>query len=296
MPRSIRQICKAGPNGHPWTISETCALDVAAEQREAIYESAWQTGGLRFRAAFQDLLTNKEANETAAEFIRNKIRQIVKDPAVAAKLIPTDHPFAAKRPPIDTGYFETFNRDNVTLIDLRETPIERIIPEGIQQRDGSTHALDIIVFATGFDAMTGPLLKLDIRGRDGRSLRDAWADGPRTYLGLQVAGFPNLFTITGPGSPSVLCNMPVAIEQHVEWITECISHLRDQGITRIEPTEDAVERWIKHNNQAADATLLPQAGHSWYLGRQRAGQAAGVHAVRRRHGALCSRLCRHRGG
>jgi cation diffusion facilitator CzcD-associated flavoprotein CzcO len=262
---AIRRTCRSNTNGHPWDIAETRALDVTPEQRAAIYETAWEQGGLRFRAAFSDLLTSKAANDTAADFIRAKIRAIVKDPVVAERLIPTDHPFAAKRPPIDTGYFETFNRDNVTLVDLRATPIEQVTPEGIQTSDG-VYPLDIIVFATGFDAMTGPLLKLDIKGRDGRTLRDAWAEGPRSYLGLQVAGFPNMFTITGPGSPSVLCNMPVAIEQHVEWITDLIAHMRAHGIERAEATPEATDRWVAHVSEAANATLLPQAESSWYLG------------------------------
>ena len=262
----IKGIMQATPNGHPFAICDRSAHDVTPEERQAIYEAAWEKGGLQFRAAFRDLLVDKAANDTAAEFIRQKIREVVKDPATAAKLADIDHPFATKRPPIDTGYFETFNRDNVTLVDVRATPIERITPDGIQTRDGAEHALDIIVFATGFDAMTGPLLRMNIHGRDGLSLREAWQAGPRTYLGLQVADFPNLLTITGPGSPSVLCNMPVAIEQHVEWITACIGHMRKHGFERIEPTPDAVDRWVAHVNEAANATLLPQAKHSWYLG------------------------------
>ena len=217
------------------------------------------------RAAFRDILTDRAANETAAEFIRAKIREIVKDPGTAAKLTDFDHPFAAKRPPIDTEYFETFNRPNVSLVDVRASPIERITPRGVKTRDAE-HALDIIVFATGFDAMTGPLLRMDIRGRGGRPLREAWEAGPRTYLGLQVPGFPNLFTVTGPGSPSVLCNMPVAIEQHAEWIAGCIAALRERGLGRIEAEADAADRWVEHVNEAADATLLPQASSSWYLG------------------------------
>jgi cation diffusion facilitator CzcD-associated flavoprotein CzcO len=208
---------------------------------------------------------DKTANDTAAEFLRNKIRQVVTDPVTASMLADIDHPFAAKRPPIDTGYFETFNRDNVTLVDVRADPIERIVAGGIETRDAKFD-LDIIVFATGFDAMTGPLLRLDITGRDGVALRDVWAAGPRSYLGLQVAGFPNLFTITGPGSPSVLCNMPVAIEQHVEWISDCIAALRADGLARIEPTADAVDGWVAHVNEAANATLLPLVAHSWYMG------------------------------
>jgi cation diffusion facilitator CzcD-associated flavoprotein CzcO len=261
----IRRVMHATTNGHPFTIADRSALAVTPEERQALYEAAWAKGGLQFRATFQDLLVDKAANDTAAEFIRAKIREIVQDPATAAILADIDHPYAAKRPPIDTGYFETFNRANVALVDLRATPIERITPNGIRTRDAE-HALDIIVFATGFDAMTGPLLRLDIRGRDGLALKQAWQAGPRNYLGLQIAGFPNFFTVTGPGSPSVLCNMPVAIEQHVEWITDCIAYLRAHGIERIEATADAMDRWVAEVNAAANATLLPQAKHSWYLG------------------------------
>jgi cation diffusion facilitator CzcD-associated flavoprotein CzcO len=262
----IRRVMHATTNGHPFPIADRSAHDVSPEERRAIYEAAWDKGGLQFRAAFRDLLVDKAANDTAADFLRAKIREVVKDPVMAAKLADIDHPFATKRPPIDTGYFETFNRDNVALVDVRATPIERITAAGIQTRDGTEYPLDIIVFATGFDAMTGPLLRMDIRGRDDLSLRDAWRAGPRTYLGLQVPGFPNLFTITGPGSPSVLCNMPVAIEQHVEWITGCIGHMRAHGLARIEANADAAEGWVRHVNDAANATLLPRAGHSWYLG------------------------------
>jgi cation diffusion facilitator CzcD-associated flavoprotein CzcO len=261
----IRQVMHASVNGHPWLIEDRTALQTAPAERQALYEAAWQTGGLRFRAVFHDLLTDKAANDTAADFIRAKIREIVKDPATAAKLSNFDHPYASKRPPIDTDYFETFNRDNVELVDVRASPIERITPRGIRTRDAE-YPLDIIVFATGFDGMTGSLLRIDIRGRDGLTLKKAWAAGPRNYLGLQVAGFPNLFTVTGPGSPSVLCNMPVAIEQHVEWITACIDHMRRHGLRRIEPTAEAVDSWVAQVNAAAEATLLPQARHSWYLG------------------------------
>jgi len=258
----IRRKMRATTNGHPYSISGRSALEVAAEERQALYEAAWEQGGLQFRATFQDLTA---ANDTAVASSRSKIRQVVKDPAVADMLTAFDHPYAAKRPPIDTEYFETFNRDNVTLVDVRTSPIERITPQGIRTRDGE-YDLDIIVFATGFDAMTGPLMRIGIHGRDGRSMKDMWNAGPRTYLGLQVAGFPNLFTITGPGSPSVLCNMPVAIEQHVDWITDCIAYMRERGLERIEATADAADKWVEHVNEAADATLLPLAASSWYLG------------------------------
>ena len=168
----------------------------------------------------------------------------MKDPTTAAKLSDIDHPYAAKRPPIDTNYFETFNRDNVTLVDVRSAPIERITPDGIRTREGD-YPLDIIVFATGFDAMTGPMLRMDIRGRDGKPLAKEWEAGPRNYLGLQIAGFPNLFTVTGPGSPSVLCNMPVAIEQHADWIADCISFMCRNGIERIEAKAEAMDEWVE---------------------------------------------------
>jgi cation diffusion facilitator CzcD-associated flavoprotein CzcO len=262
---ALREKARSTLNGHPWDNYEKSALDVSPETREARYEAAWEVGGLRFRAAFADLLRNKEANDTAAEFIRAKIRTIVKDPATAAKLTPTDHPFATKRPPIDTNYFETFNRDNVDLVDLKATPIVEITPTGIRTTDAE-YPLDIIVFATGFDAMTGPLLAMDITGTEGHTLKQDWSAGPITYLGLQTAGYPNMFTITGPGSPSVLTNMPVAIEQHTQWITACIKHMRDNGLTRIEATPAESDKWVAHVNDAANATLLPMANSSWYLG------------------------------
>jgi len=261
----IRQIVQSTPNGHPFRISERKVFDLDPAQRQAVYDAAWEKGGLQFRAAFQDLLANKAANDTAAEFLKNKIRGIVKDPETAEALADIDHPYAAKRPPIDTNYFETFNRDNVTLVNLRKDPIERITPSGIKTREHE-YELDVIVFATGFDALTGTLLRLNIEGRDGATLRDFWKAGPKTYLGLQVPGFPNLFTITGPGSPSVLCNMPVAIEQHVEWITNCIAYMREHAIDRCEALPEATDKWVEHVNEAANATLLPQVKHSWYLG------------------------------
>ena len=262
----IKAVITTTPNGHPFRISPTRVFDVDEEERRAIMEKAWEKGGLRFRGCFQDVLVSRAANDEVAEFIKSKIRETVKDPETARILSSFDHPYAAKRPPIDTDYFETFNRDNVTLVDIRADPVARITPTGIELESGATHDLDIIVFATGYDAMTGALLNLNLSGRGGLSLRDAWSEGPRTYLGLQIHGFPNLFTITGPGSPSVLCNLPVQIEQHVDWITGCIGHLRAHGIERIEPSEKAVERWVAHVNEAAHATLLPQVKHSWYLG------------------------------
>ncbi|TCH99705.1 NAD(P)/FAD-dependent oxidoreductase [Roseococcus sp. SYP-B2431] len=262
----IKRTMHSTTNGHPFVIEEQSVFDVTPEEREAIYERAWAKGGLQFRANFRDITTDMAANATAAEFIKAKIRAIVKDPATAAKLSEIDHPYAAKRPPIDSFYFETFNRENVTLEDIRADPIDRITPTGIRLQSGKEIPLDILVFATGFDAMTGPFLRMDISGRDGLTLAEAWEAGPRSYLGLNVKGFPNLFTITGPGSPSVLCNMPVPIEQHAEWIAGCIAHMRQHGIATIEATEEATESWSAEVNAAAEATLLPQASSSWYLG------------------------------
>ena len=262
---AIHARMRSNINGHPYVISDESALDVSEAERQRRYEEAWDRGGLSFRGAFADLLRNFDSNKTASDFIRAKIAQIVKDPETARVLTPTDHPFASKRPPIDTNYFETFNRANVSLVDVRADPIQEITPTGI--RTGTAeYELDVIVFATGFDAMTGPLLSIDITGEDGRSLRDDWAAGPRTYLGLQVPGYPNMFTVTGPGSPSVLANMPVAIEQHTQWIADCIAHLRDVGASRIEADAEAAAEWMAHVNEAAHETLLPKANHSWYLG------------------------------
>jgi len=261
----IVDLVRSSPNGHPWKISERKADETDPDERLRLYEEAWKIGGLRFRATFQDLLVSKDANDTAADFIKGKIRDIVKDPETAAKLTNIDHPYATKRPPIDTHYFETFNQDHVDLVDIRANPIVEITPTGIRTEE-KEYPLDIIVFATGFDAMTGTLLRLNITGRDGKKLSDAWSAGPQNYLGLQVTGFPNMFTVTGPGSPSVLCNMPVAIEQHVEWITDCIEHLTKNDLKTIEATEEAMTEWVGQVNAAANATLMPQANHSWYLG------------------------------
>src|SRR6185437_7290527 len=211
-----------------------------------IYDAAWGAGGFTFTfGTFGDLLVNEEANKTAADFVRSKIDDIVVDPEVADMLKPTAFPFGTKRLPLDTNYYQTFNRPNVTLVDLRRTPLEEITATGVTT-SGGHHELDVIVYATGFDALTGPLQALGIRGKGGRPLADAWAEGPRTYLGLAVPGFPNLFTITGPGSPSVLSNMPVSIEQHVEWISDCIAWLREHEIATIEASPAATAAWTDH--------------------------------------------------
>jgi len=262
---TIRRSQRESANGHPFNVSEIPALSVSEDERRQRYEAAWARGSLRFRTVFKDLLTDEDANTTASEFIRGKIHETVNDPGTAETLTPRDHPFATKRPPIDTHYFETYNRDNVALVDVKRTPIERMDATGLNTSEAH-YPLDILVFATGFDAMTGALLNIDIEGRDGQKLREKWSAGPRSYLGLQVAGFPNLFTITGPGSPSVLTNMPTSIEQHVDWIAECMTHMRDHGLNRIEANRQSEDAWVAHVNDAAQQTLLPKANSSWYLG------------------------------
>jgi cation diffusion facilitator CzcD-associated flavoprotein CzcO len=251
--------------GFPFHPINRTTMSVSPEEREQILERLWAEGGFKFLwGGFCDLLRDPEANEIASEFIRNKIRQIVKDPRTAELLCPKGYPYGAKRPPIDTNYYETFNRDNVTLVDISEAPIERITPTGLRTTEAE-YELDTIVFATGFDAITGALLRIDIRGSDGVRLRDAWAEGPRTYLGIQVAGFPNMFTITGPGSPSVLLNMPVAIEHHVEWIADCLRYMHEHGWTRIEATEEAQDEWVQHVAEVGNESLYVRA-NSWYVG------------------------------
>ena len=222
--------------------------------------------------AWSDVATNPEANELGADLYRAMVQRTVTDPELAESLSPRGFPIGCKRPVIDSNYFETFNRDNVTLVDLRQGAIEKITATGIQTAQGG-YELDVIVFATGFDAMTGALSRIDIHGRNGVALRDAWADGPRTYLGLQTVGFPNLFTVSGPGSPSVLANMVVCSEQHVEWIGACLAYLREHGFTTIEPGLEAQDAWVDHVNEVAQGTMYTASTcNSWYLGANIAGK------------------------
>jgi cyclohexanone monooxygenase len=214
--------------------------------------------------AFEDGLTDQAANDIAAEYVRGRIRELVPDSATAELLCPTSYPIGTKRICVDSDYYGTFNRDNVSLVSLKVRPIKRITHDAVRV-DGTDTVVDVIVFATGFDAMTGPLNRIDIRGSDGLSLRDKWRDGPRTYLGVAGAGFPNLFTITGPGSPSVLSNMIVSIEQHVDWITDYLAALRADGVIATEPDPAAEDRWVEHVNDVAAQTLYPKAA-SWYMG------------------------------
>jgi cyclohexanone monooxygenase len=259
----LRSYAWQQPFGSNLEFGTQSALAVSAAEREQEFERRWQKGGLAFLGAYIDLLTDERANAQAAEFIRNKIRAIVDDPATAALLCPT-HIVGCKRLCADTQYFATFNRANVSLIDIRTQPIERFTRTGLTT-GGREFVLDDVVFATGFDAMTGALDKIDIRGRDGVRLLDKWAAGPRTYLGLGTAGFPNLFTITGPGSPAVLSNMLPSIEQHVNWIADCMTWLVRHDYRAIEATPAAEDAWVAHVNQVAETTLYPHC-NSWYLG------------------------------
>jgi cyclohexanone monooxygenase len=245
----------------PAPVDSALAVDDEARRKE--YEARWERGGLLYLGAYIDLVLSPEANDTAAEFVRGKIREIVKDPEVAEKLVPTQ-PIGCKRLCVDTGYYETFNRSNVKLVDISTSPIEAITPSGIRAL-GEDFDVDAIVFATGFDAMTGALNRIDITGRNGLELRKAWSEGPRTYLGLAVPGFPNMFIVTGPGSPSVLTNMVVSIEHHVGWISDCIDHLREHGIATIEADEESATNWVAYVNGVADLTVFPSC-NSWYLG------------------------------
>jgi len=255
-----------GAYGVSYLSDRVSIFDVSPEERLAELERRWQIGGTTFMWAFNDLIMNRQANELVAEFVRGKIREIVHDPTVAEMLSP-QHVIGCKRIVVDTDYFATFNRPNVELIDVAANPIVGVTPHGVQVDDESqtVHEIDTLVFATGFDAMTGSILRVDITGRDGVTMTDAWSSGPQTYLGLSVPQFPNLFTISGPGSPSVLTNMVVSIEQHVEWIAACIKHLQDHDKTCIEATEEASASWVLHVNAVADQTLYPSC-NSWYLG------------------------------
>jgi cation diffusion facilitator CzcD-associated flavoprotein CzcO len=240
-------------------------LEADSEDRQRVLEAGWTEGGFAFMRTYPDLVTNHDANKIAADFVRGKIREIVKD-EITAQLLSPKIVIGCKRMVIDDGYHQTFNQPHVSLVDVSKRPIEEITPQGVRVAD-ERYDVDVIVYATGFDAMTGALLRVDIRGRDGLRLRDAWAAGPRTYLGLTVAGFPNLFTITGPGSPSVLSNMIISIEQHVDWITACMEYMRERGCRTIEATVGAQDAWVDHVNEVASKTLFTDPGcSSWYLG------------------------------
>ncbi|SHL27960.1 cyclohexanone monooxygenase [Pseudonocardia thermophila] len=262
--RAYRKEQQESGFGVPTAIPTKSVLEASEEERNAVFEQAWESGSLvNLLTAYTDLTIDQEANDVAKRWIHGKIKAIVEDPQTAEDLCP-DYPVGTKRPCLDTGYYETYNRANVSLINLRREPIVEITPRGIRT-EAREYEFDAIVYATGFDAMTGALTKVDIRGRGGASLAETWSAGPRTYLGIGTAGFPNLFMITGPGSPSVLSNMIVSIEQHVDWVCDAIEHLRAQGLTTIEPQPEAQDAWVDHVNEVASATLYPKA-NSWYMG------------------------------
>jgi cation diffusion facilitator CzcD-associated flavoprotein CzcO len=262
--KAFRDQCGRNPGAMSSMAINPSALDFEAAERRRRYDAAWEQGGLAFTAAFSDLTYSLEANETARQFYDDKIHELVHDPKTAAKLVPK-HLFGVKRLCIDTDYYVTYNRPNVHLVDLLEEPIERVTAEGVQTRAGN-YSLDILVLATGYDALTGPLLRrIDLHGRGRRTLREAWADGAHSYLGLAVAGFPNMFTISGPGSPSVLTNMVYSLEQHVDWISACLVHLRSSGIETIEAEASAQANWGAELNAISTGSLMV-SGDSWYTG------------------------------
>jgi cyclohexanone monooxygenase len=261
----LRAKARVSPGGLPLDPPEQSALEVDPEERTRRYEASWMSGSAaRFMGTFTDLMLDMDANDTAVEFIRNKIRELVKDPVVAERLCPTTHPLGSKRLPQDVTYFETFNDPRVSLVDLTVTPIRRVEADAVVTSAGRI-PLDVIVFATGFDAMTGSILNIDIRRSDGVRLAEHWAAGPRTYLGLAVSGFPNLFSIAGPGSPSVLSNVVASIEQHVEWVADLLDHMRRHELTTIEATREAEDGWVDLNNEYVAHTLYPGVA-SWYMG------------------------------
>src|SRR5712675_2441064 len=251
-------------NGIYTEMPDRGALDDGDNERRARYEQRWTRGGLTFMSVYNNLALDKAANDTAADFVRDKIAEIVKDPQTAKLLQPNNHPIGSKRICVDTDYFATFNRSNVTLVDIRSDPIAEILPNAVRTA-AMDYEVDALVLVTEFESMTPCVAKIDIRGRNGQTLNQKWAEGPRTYLGLMSAGFPNLFIITGPGSPSVLSNMIVSIEQHVDWISDCLAEMGKQDLGCIEPTAEAEEAWVAHVNEVAHRTLYPKAA-SWYMG------------------------------
>ncbi|HJY80010.1 MAG TPA: NAD(P)/FAD-dependent oxidoreductase, partial [Candidatus Binatia bacterium] len=267
----IHKRCRETPAAFRYDFDPRSTLEVPKEERLALYEELWvQPGFKKWLGNFHDIMTNREANEDFAEFVRNKIRERVKDPVVAEKLVPKDHPFGSKRIPLETEYYEAYNRDNVLLVDVRETPIECITPTGIKTSD-KEYDFDVIIYATGFDAVTGALTRIDIRGEGGQSFKDKWANGPRTYLGLQSAGFPNLFIAIN----SAFCNYTVCAETVVEWISECIGYMREKNFARIAPTPQAEEAWVEHANELGTHTLLSDA-NSWFMGSNIPGKKRAI--------------------
>ena len=261
---TLREEMRYTGHGSIKDLNDKSAMSVDEEERQETYKKRWAIGGAGFLTSFNDLLFSQESNDTASEFVRNQIRRIVKNPETAELLAPKTYPIGTKRICIDSGYFQTYNRENVDLVDISEKPIQRITREGLIV-NGREFEFDSIVFATGFDAMTGTLFNVDIRGRNDLALKEKWYAGPRTYLGLMSEAFPNLFMITGPGSPSVKSNMLVSIEQHVDFVTESIIPMREHGLELMEPDVAAEDDWVDHVQEAANKTLFPRA-NSWYMG------------------------------
>lgn len=253
--------------GVPYEDVQPSATAVSAQERREVFDDRWERGGFRlFIDSYGDILTDQAANDTAAEYIRDRIRERVQDPATAELLCPTTYPYGTKRPPLETDYYEAFNRESVSVVDVRSNAIAAVVPEGVRLADGTVHELDVLVMATGYDACTGPLLAMNITGREGVRLADEWAEGPQTYLGLTVSGFPNLFTVTGPQSPSVLYNMPLAIEDHIDFVADTITHMRRHGHLVVDTSRQAQEQWVHEVDAVADMTLLPGSTTSWYMG------------------------------
>ena len=264
----IFQRCRESHGNFIHKADPRCALEVSTEEREAFYEKLYSEPGFGiWMGNFRDVLVDQEANDTLSEFIIRKIRERVKDPEIAEKLVPKDHGFGTRRVPLETNYYEVYNQDNVLLVDINATPIERITPKGIKTSD-TEHELDIIIYATGFDAITGAFDKIDIRGETGQTLKDKWADGPSTYLGLQSAGFPNLLTLVGPHNAATFCNIPRCIEQNVEWVTDLIRYMRDNNYDQVVPSQEAEDAWTRHVHETAEGMLFAKVD-SWFMGINR---------------------------
>ena len=261
----LRRLTLASPIGMPFEVPQTSALDVSAEERKRRYDELWAVGGFRFMfTSYNDLVLNLDSSNTAADFISAKVRDTVRDPGKADILCDFNHPAGTKRPPIDTNYYETFNRDNVSIVSIRANPIREVTADGLTMANGDHYELDAIVFATGFDTVTGTLIKMNLHGKDGVSLAGKWQDGPRAYLGLCTSGFPNLFMITGPGTPGILTNFPVCIEQNVNWIADAMVHMREANMIEIEASDDAEAQWVQDIAEVAETTLFPTID-SWYM-------------------------------
>ena len=267
--QDIFERCRETPGAFLHVGDSRSGLEVSAEERRELYEELWAEPGFKkWLSNFRDIMTNEELNEEYAEFVRNKIRERIHDPVVAEMLTPQDHPFGSKRIPCETGYYEVYNRENVLLVDVHSSPIERITPTGLRLENGADYELDVIIFATGYDAITGALTRMDVRGRNGQSIKDKWADGPRAHLGIHSAGFPNLFALNAAAT----CNFPRCAEAIVEWTSDCIAHLRDNGYASIEATPEAEEAWVRHVNELAEGSIRTKTD-SWFVGANIPGKA-----------------------